>query len=166
MGLLGLFSKLVVEHGSAEVQSKHIALFKDQLALADKKTVQLESEVASLKSKLEKAKSNFQESQEENEILRSKIKEYEQPTEQPTHDNLLDGTKLDILKLLFKQEKLQIEQIAQTLNLEFPVTKLHLGDLRKMKFVQDSYPRTKYINQVITEWSLSQEGLRYVTEYK
>ncbi|MFA7061547.1 MAG: hypothetical protein WC156_12125 [Pedobacter sp.] len=164
MGLLDLFSKLVVEHGSAEVQSKHIALFKDQLALADKKSVQLESEVASLKSKLEKAESDFRESQEENEILRGKIKEYEQPTEQPTHDNLLDGTKLDILKLLFKQEKLQIEQIAQTLNLEIQVTKLHLGDLRKMKFVRDSYPRTKYINQVITEWSLSQEGIRYVTE--
>lgn len=77
MGFLDLFNKLIVEHGSAEVQSKHIALVRDQLALADKRVLDLKSENALLTSKHENAETTIQELTKENEILRSKIQEYE-----------------------------------------------------------------------------------------
>ena len=67
MGLTDLFSKLLVEHGSAEVQAKHIAFFKDQLALADKKTSLLESENAILKNDNEKLKVDLEKIQNEND---------------------------------------------------------------------------------------------------
>lgn len=69
MGLFELFNKWIVERGSAEVQTKHIALFKDQLALADKKATLLETKILELEAENEKLKSDLQESHQENKIL-------------------------------------------------------------------------------------------------
>jgi len=77
MGFLDLFNKLIVEHGSAEVQGKHIALVRDQLALADKRILDLESENTVLTSKLKNAETTIQKLTEENDMLRDKIQEYE-----------------------------------------------------------------------------------------
>lgn len=156
MGLTELFNEWIVERGSAKVQEKHIALFRDQLAMADKKVALLEKEN-------EKLKSDLQESQKENKILRSKIQEYEQPSQQSSHGNLLDNNKLEILKLLFKQQNLQEEQIAQALKMDLPIVKFHLGELQKRKFVTDSYPRSRN-NHFIRAWSLAHEGTGYLLE--
>jgi hypothetical protein len=77
MGLTDLFNKWIVEHGSAIVQEKQIAFFRDQLVAADKKAVLLESENAGLKTKIENLESDLETSIKENEELRSKIQEYE-----------------------------------------------------------------------------------------
>ena len=159
MGLLDLFSKLVVEHGSAEVQGKHIALFKDQLALADKRISELESENASLKSKLENAETAIQELTKENEILRSKIKEYEQPTEQPTHKNLLDKVKVNILVALAKQEWNYAEHISRSLGIGIQVVQFHLDELQNKEMALASYSMGDS-----EEWTLGHEGRRYLIE--
>lgn len=156
MGLTDLFSKLIVEHGSAEVQAKHIALFKDQLAMAEKKTALLESENTILKTENEKLKSDFKESQKENEILRSKIQKYEQPTEQTTHDNPLEETKSRILYWLSKN-KMTSEQVATTLQIGNEVAKFHLSELKTAKMVSS---QTRFDAPLI--WQLAQEGRRYL----
>jgi hypothetical protein len=69
MGLLDLFNKLVVEHGSSEVLSKHNALFKDQIMMADKKISDLEKENLALKNKLENTEMTIQKLTKEKESL-------------------------------------------------------------------------------------------------
>ncbi len=70
MSLLELFDKWVIERGSAKVQEKHIALFRDQLSQAEAKNSVVEAENKSLNSQLVEAKI-------ENENLKKKIKEIE-----------------------------------------------------------------------------------------
>jgi len=160
MGLLDLFSKLVVEHGSAEVQGKHIALFKDQLTLADKKIAELETENAAIKSKFENAESELKESQKEIEILRSKIQEYEQPTKQPTeHGNLLDKVKVNILVALAKQEWNYAEHISRSLGIGIQVVQFHLDELQNKEMALASYSMGDS-----EEWTLGHEGRRYLIE--
>ena len=161
MGLTDLFSKLIVEHGSAEVQAKHIALFKDQLALADKKITKLETENTSLKSQLENSEMTVQKLTKENEELRNKIQEYEQPTEEPTHNNLLEEIRQRILCWLAKHA-MTSEQIAGTLQVGPEVAKFHLQELKKMKMVSDSYKRDRH--SFIVVWSVAQEGRRFLVE--
>lgn len=174
MGLTDLFSKLIVEHGSAEVQAKHIALFKDQLAMADKKTTLLESENTILKTENEKLKSDFQESQKENEILRSKIQKYEKPTEQSTHKASIDEPKINILKHLFEYDNQQIEQIAQTLQLALQLAKYHAEELLEIKMIKNSNlyrQETTYQGSVrvthqipVPVLTIDQEGRKYLVE--
>lgn len=164
MGLLDLFSKLVVEHGSAEVQSKHIALFKDQLMLADKKITELETENAALKSKFENAETTIEKLTKENEILRSKIKEYEQTTEHSTHNNLLEEIRGRILYWLSKSTMTD-EQVSNTLQIGLEVATFHLLELKKTKMVKDSFRIDKY-NHAVSLWSVDQEGRRYLVENK
>lgn len=78
MGLTDLFNKWIVERGSAVVQEKHIALFRDQLVVADKQFSVLTEENSDFKTKIEQLT-------KDNKELRSKIHKYEQPF----HNNLL-----------------------------------------------------------------------------
>jgi flagellar motor switch/type III secretory pathway protein FliN len=163
VGLTDLFSKLIVEHGSAEVQAKHIALFKDQLALADKKAALLESENTILKAENEKLKSDFEQSQKENEILRSKIQEYEQPTKQSSHSELLDKVKVDILVALSRQEQTITEQLAGFLNIGVETSRFHLRELSKKKMVIDNIAPDD--DGSFREcWELEHEGRRFLVE--
>jgi DNA-binding transcriptional ArsR family regulator len=153
MGLTDLFSKLIVEHGSAEVQAKHIALFKDQLAMADKKTTLLESENSVLKAENEKLKSELEKSGKENGILRSKIQEYEQPS----HDNPLEGTKIKILVYLSDAEASTADEIATNLNLKLQVVRYHLEELSRNILIAEEY------NPIGSNWwSLAQDGRKYL----
>ena len=161
MGLLDLFSKLVVEHGSAEVQSKHIALFKDRLALADKNTTLLESENAILKTENEKLKSDIQESQKENKLLRSKIHEYEQTS----HDYPITDESIKILSYLAKNEEPSTLAIARTLNIEIETARFFLHELRSLNMVIDNFRIDEY-GSGFHAWSLEQEGRRFLMKNK
>lgn len=138
MGLTELFNEWIVERGSAKVQEKHIAFFRDQLAAADKKTALLEKKITELETEIENLKSDLKESQNENEILRNKIQKYEQPAEQSTHCNLLDESKVNILKHLFKHDNQQIQHIAQALQIEVQLAKYHVEELLKVKKVKNN----------------------------
>lgn len=164
MGLTDLFSKLIVEHGSAEVQSKHIALFKDQLALADKRILEFEAENATLKSKLENTETTIQELTKENEVLRRKIQEYEIPPEQSTHDNLLQDSKVNILLSLYNNPKSPERQIAHAMNMGMPIVEFHLKELRELQMVKRVIGGSAM--RPDNGWSLDQEGTRYLLENK
>jgi len=163
MGLTDLFSKLIVEHGSAEVQMKHIALFKDQLALADKKVALLESENSILKAENEKLRSGLELSQKENEILRSKIQEPEQTTKNPSHNHLLDNVKSDILVALSKREQTITEHLASVLNIGVETARFHLRELSKKNMIIDNIAPDD--DGSFREcWELEHEGRRFLVE--
>ena len=158
MGFLDLFNKWIIEHGSAVVQEKQIVFFRDQMAAADKKILILETERTDFARENSDLKTTVNQLTNETEILRQKIQEYENP-----HKTLLNGTKLEILKLLSSRPKLQKEQIAQSLSIDLSVAELHLGDLRKLKMVkQDALPSNTIKTPI--GWALDQEGTRYLIE--
>lgn len=160
MGLTDLFSKLIVEHGSAEVQAKHIALFKDQLALADKKISELETENTSLKSQFEKAETTIRKLTKDNEELRSKIQTYEQPTNQSPHINLLEQIKVDILIHMSKYEETYVQSIANVLKIGPQAALSHLEDLSDLEMVDHSISLGGGENH----WYLRKEGRKYLVK--
>lgn len=157
MGLLDLFTKLVVEHGSAEVQSKHIALFKDQLALADKKISELETENATLKSQLNNSEMTIQKLASEHEKLRSEIQEYEKPTNKTSHADHLEEIKVNILLLLSKYEALTASNVASTLKIGVQTATFHLEELFDSDLISASYSTYEE-----TSWYLAQAGRKYL----
>jgi predicted RNase H-like nuclease (RuvC/YqgF family) len=165
MGLTELFNEWIVERGSAKVQEKHIAFFRDQLAAADKKISSLGTEVAYLTSENSNLKATVEQLTKENEILRSKIQEYEQPTENPLNNNLLDEPKVKILKLLYSQDNLQAEQIAPALNGEIQTAKFHLEELKSKGMISDHiYRLPQNRNKILMAWSIGQLGRKYLHE--
>jgi len=160
MGFLDLFNKWIVEHGSTVVQEKQIAFFRDQMAAADKKILVLETENTRLTSENSDLKATVNQLTKENEVLRQKIQEYENP-----HKTLLNGVKLEILKLLYSRPKLQKEQITQSLSIDLSVADLHLSDLKKLKMVKQEALPSRTIKTPFG-WSLDKEGTRYLLENK
>lgn len=154
--------KLINERGSAAILRDHLALFKDQVALLEKKNVELVAENATLAEEIQILQSEKEQLTKDNEVLRSKIQEYEQPTEQSTHDNLLEEVRGRILYWLSKNS-MTAEQVSNTLQIGLEVAKYHLVELKKMKMVRDSFQRAKY-NQIFTVWTVDQEGRKYLVE--
>jgi hypothetical protein len=76
--LSDLFSKLVIEHGSAVIQEKQIALFRDELAILGRKLTESDSRIEKLEMENQNLKTD-------NEQLKKKI----QISSIPSHNNLL-----------------------------------------------------------------------------
>jgi predicted Rossmann fold nucleotide-binding protein DprA/Smf involved in DNA uptake len=152
--------KLINEHGSAAILRDHLALFKDQVILLEKENVNLRSENAILTSKVETLEKKNQELTRDNKELRSKIQKYEQP---PV--NFLDETKTNILKFLFKQNKLPADRIAESLGYEIQAVKFHLEELKANNMVS-CVPTHDRHEPPMWKWSLAQEGRRYLIKNK
>ena len=148
MGLTDLFTKLIVEHGSAVVQEKHIALFRDQLITADKKSALLESENGSLKTTVEQLT-------KKNEILRRKIQEYKQSS----HDNLLDDIKVKILLFMTRYEEVYVQNVAKNLEIGLQTAQFHLDELCDNEFVSYSL-----VIGESTTYFLDHGGRKYLVE--
>jgi hypothetical protein len=151
--------KLINEHGSASILRDHLALFKDKVLLLENENINFRSENVVLVSKIEVLQTKNDELTKDNEKLRSKIQQYEQPN----HTVLLDPMQVGILKLLFVQDRLTIEQVAIILKIKPQEAKFHLTELLNLK------PPYLHIAASIGEpqsWYLSQEGRRYVMENK
>ncbi|MBW2608534.1 MAG: hypothetical protein JRD05_12980 [Deltaproteobacteria bacterium] len=80
--LSDLFSKLIIEHGSAVIQEKQIALFKDELTI-------LSTKFADSNSRIEKLESENQNLKAEREKLTKRIQIYEHENKPFFHNNLL-----------------------------------------------------------------------------
>jgi ATP-dependent 26S proteasome regulatory subunit len=154
--LSDLFGKLVIEHGSAVIQEKHIALLKEQFTL-------LEKENTNLKSKIQILETENQNLKEKNGILTKKIQIYEKSS----HIILLDEIEVNILLFLARQENTDItpEQIAQSLNANLQIITFNLEDLRTKKLV-GSRPIAPFDHSPKRFWSLAQEGRRYLIKHK
>jgi len=157
MGLTELFNEWIVERGSAKVQEKHIAFFRDQLSAADKKTSLLEKKITELEAENEKLKSSLGESRKENEILRSKIQEHKKPTNQTSHSDLLEEVKVNILLFLSTHDEAYAHHCASALKIGLPVAQFHLEELQDAEMVNASY--SAYDEP---SWYLAQGGRKYL----
>jgi len=75
--LSNLFSKFVIEHGSAVVQEKHIALLKEQFSILERENTKLTAEKAELQSKNKILETENKALKDENIDLKKKIEEYQ-----------------------------------------------------------------------------------------
>ena len=90
-----LFSKLVVEHGSAVVQEKHIALLKEQFALLEKELSASTLRASELEEENKRLKSD-------NQNLRQEIQRRDDVSEKvKSHDDLLKSSKTKFGCLVF-----------------------------------------------------------------
>ena len=80
--LSDLLNKLVVEHGSAVIQEKHITLLKEQFAILERENTNLQSKNQILETEMQNLKA-------ENKQLKKKIQIYEQENKPFFHSNLL-----------------------------------------------------------------------------
>jgi hypothetical protein len=156
VGLTELFNEWIVERGSAKVQEKHIALFRDQLALADKRIAELESKVSTLQSKLDNAESQSQQFKKETVNLKQEISRLKNPF----HDQPPDETKIKILICLSSQKQhASTDLISKNSGLSHQVVLFHLEELLKRSMV----------SQILglgcpTVWILAHEGRRYLLD--
>ena len=126
------FQKLINEHGSAAILRDHLALFKDQVLMLEKENLCLNNKSGVYKISEEKLKSNIEHLQKENEILRSKIQEYEQST----HDNLLNETTKNILNELFKTNReITINSLTKLLGGKENIVHYHIDLLIENKLI-------------------------------
>ena len=148
MALLELFDKWIVERGSAKVQEKHIALFRDQLADAEAKIAVLESGNIDLTTKL-------LESEKEIKILRRKLQEYEKKP----HDLTIEETEVKILTFLSSTESSPVKEISNSLNFGETVAAFHLEELKRKGMVKSNHVPT-----LGDYWSLEQPGRKYLIQ--
>jgi hypothetical protein len=89
--------------------------------------------------------------------------DYVQSANQPADDDLLDDSKVNILKLLYRQDNLQTEQIAQTLNFQIQTATFHLEELKSSNMVSYHMHRPPHDkSRPIMVWSIEQEGRKYL----
>ena len=148
MGLTDLFSKFIIEHGSAIVQKKHIALFRDQLIAADKKSALLESENGELKATVNQLT-------KDNEILRDKIQKYDQAS----HNGLPDEIKVKILLLMTQYTEIYVHDVVKNLEIGMQVAQFHLDELIENEFVSYSLVMGEE-----TTYCLDHNGRKYLVE--
>ncbi|MEZ4484686.1 MAG: hypothetical protein R2864_08830 [Syntrophotaleaceae bacterium] len=144
--------QLIIEHGSAVVQQKHISLLKEQLSFLEQKFSSIEQENTDLKTELENLRI-------ENSHLKDKIQTYENSS----HSNLLDEVKIKILKFLSTKPKSIPREISQALGSEEEATEFHLQEMQSDNFVKRGTTR-KERGRLFTCWSLDQEGRRFLVE--
>lgn len=173
MGLTDFFNQWIVERGSAVVQEKHIALFKDQLVIADKKISSLESENTVLKAENADLKSKSNQLVNEITILKKKIYAYENPIQ---HETIPPAPQINIMKLLYLHDTLATERIAELFDLKLQEAKYHLDDLKavgliKTKTVYHDVEKklpfgTQYSQHGVLSWTLEQKGRKFLIDNK
>ena len=87
--LLNPLEKLITEHGSAAIQTKHIALLKEQFSILQQEIVKLAAENTALQSKYQRLETENKALKDENIGLTKKIQIYEQKNKPFFHANLL-----------------------------------------------------------------------------
>lgn len=158
------FQKLIEEHGSSNIQAKHIVFLKDQLSFAEREIAKLLAKNSEFQSKelgfiaeIDQLRAKIATLKQQAENLKNKIQEYEQP-----HTSPIDEEKVSILKLLYLKPGLTPDNMQSLLKTNIETIKFHLGELKRTTMVttktRGSYP-TWHV------WVLAQEGRRYVVEH-
>ena len=156
VALTDKFEKLITEHGSATIQSKHIALLKDQFAF-------LEKENAKINAKLDKFISKNQILRTENKTLKSEtaqLKKKIQSYEKPAHNASHIKERETILLFLANNSDMVFpaDDIASECGLSEHKTLYHIEKLEKDDMITASY------SDDIPFWSLDDDGRAYLIE--
>lgn len=148
-----LLNKLVIEHGSAVIQEKHIALLKEQATILEKKTVSLESEIMTLKEENTELKTLNQNLRNENIDLKQKVQGYEKPD----HASPLEDIQTKIL-LCISEDSRTAQEVSTSLNTGKEVIKFHLAELEARNMV-----KSEHVPMGVGDiWSLEQDGRKYL----
>lgn len=162
MELIDRFNELIVEHGSSVVQEKHIALFRDQLSLADKKIFELEFKVSNLNIQLEKAKSAIQkltkENEEQNTIINNLNREKENLQNKSFHNTPLEDTEIKILKKIFETAQTE-KSLSEYTNLSYEHVQYYLE-----KLIAKNAIRKARLGTGTTLYSIEQSGREYLIQ--
>jgi predicted RNase H-like nuclease (RuvC/YqgF family) len=133
-GLSDVLGKLVVEHGSAVIQEKHISLLKEQFAILERENEALKKEIMQLKKRIKS-------------------------DEQPLDNNLLHEIEIKVLLYLSSNSGRNTKQISKALNIAEEIIKLHTGILKtKSMIASGDDPADDDI------WSLDLAGRQYLIE--
>lgn len=157
--LSALFEKLVIEHGSAVIQEKHISLLKEQFAILGRENTKLTVEKTELQSKNQILKTENKALKNENINLKKKIDTYEKST----HNNLLDKEQILILQHLVTlppDKMFPLESIMSIYNLSEHIALYHLQELENKSMIESDN-----INGVPC-WSLDHDGRSYLVKHK
>lgn len=149
MGLLDLFNQWIVEHGSAVVQEKHLALFRDQLVALEKKALVLESENAILKATVEQLTEN-------NEKLRQEIQRRDDIIQKDKSHNNLPDEQMQVLTLLAKSG-LTETKIITAIDRNAESIRFDLEELKMSRLIESQHWGTGD-----DFFSLTQDGRRYL----
>lgn len=134
-GLSDVLGKLVVEHGSAVIQEKHISLLKEQFAILERENEALKKEIMQLKKRIKS-------------------------DEQPLDNNLLHEIEIKVLLYLSSNSGRDTKQISKALNITEEIIKFHTVELKtKNMIVSEHVPMDDDI------LSLDQTGRRYLIEH-
>ncbi len=150
--------RLVIEHGSAVVQEKHIALFRDQLALADKSITKLESEITTLKDQLKDSQTTIAQLTKENAELKQKI----QSNQKTSQLSILPDPQIKILQTLATLKGTQmypLESIMSACGLSEQQAQYHLEEL------EDNCMIVSADIGSIRVWELDHDGRGYLIEH-
>lgn len=128
--------KYIVEHGSAVVLEKHLALIKDQLAAAESKLVEADRRSLLASERASLAESRATKAEELAAELQMKLRDL---TEKG--DVLVDA-QAQILRLLHHGGTLSVEQMANFIGMSAPDTKFHVEKLREYKYVEIDINKT------------------------
>lgn len=80
--LRDLFENLIVEHGSAVIQERHISFLKTQFAILEKKIIEFEAKIRTLETKIQELETEKQRLQENNAEKDRKIQMLEEQVEE------------------------------------------------------------------------------------
>ena len=105
-----------------------------------------------------------------NDELAAKLKEYENP-----QNNLLDTDKTNILKMIYMQDNLTSEQIAQSLNFQLQTAKYHLEELSNLQMITSRLLSRQTVvrqgafgpvhgTQRFHGWTILQKGRKYILD--
>jgi predicted transcriptional regulator len=155
--LSDLFGKLVVEHGSAVVQEKHIALLKEQFAILERENTKLNTRLEKSESEKQILKTENKNFKKENIQLKKKIESIQ--------SNLRDKGQILILQCLatLEPDKMMPESsIVSTCNLSKRIVNYHLRELEEEDMVEceDSDGSDELY------WYLAHDGLGYLIKHK
>ncbi|MGD1154117.1 MAG: hypothetical protein ABR911_14740 [Syntrophales bacterium] len=154
--LSDLLGKLVVEHGSAVIQEKHISLLKEQFSILERENSKLLADKTELQSKNQVLETENEALKKENIQLKKRI----QIDEQPPHDNLLHEIEIKVLLYLSSNSGRDTKQISKALNITEEIIKFHTVELKtKNMIVSEHGPMDDDI------LSLDQTGRRYLIEH-
>lgn len=150
------FEKLITEHGSATIQSKHISLLKDQFMILEKENAKLTSLYEKTESKNQMLKTENANLKSEIVQLKKKIQSYEKPSHNAAHTKEQEK----ILTFLAKHndDMFPLEAITSACDLSEHKALYHLEKLEENSMIDVTY------HDGVPYWSLDSDGRAYLIE--
>ncbi len=156
VALTDKFEKLITEHGSATIQSKHIALLKDQFAILEKENAKLNTALEQSEAKNKVLKSENVNLKKGNSELKKKI----ESNQKPSHDASLIKEQDQILIFLAQHydQAFPLESIMAACNLSHQKALYHLEQLEEDMMIGVGY------KDHAAYWHIDTDGRAYLAE--